>query len=144
MKIRRCVYWGCINVFRISSCLLVHVYVSTLQMVTLTKQKKKHPSSWVDAPVFVPVSNKSEQSVLVLYPNYPLMIKWGRHHIVATCMVTQILVKHMPFETLSSFSSIPLCSRFYWIKVTVSGALVAQSWRVLYSKIWLSHLDINV
>lgn len=24
------------------------------KMVTLTKQKKKHPSSWVDAPVFVP------------------------------------------------------------------------------------------
>ena len=77
LKISSCVYWGCINVFRISSCLLVHVCVSTLQMVTLTKQKKKHPSSWVDAPVFVPVRNKSDQSVLVLYPKLSRNDKMG-------------------------------------------------------------------
>lgn len=46
-------------------------------MVTLTKQKKKHPSSWVDAPVFVPVSNKSDQSVLILYPKLSLNDKMG-------------------------------------------------------------------
>ena len=26
-------------------------------MVTLTKQKMKHPRNWADAPAFVPVSN---------------------------------------------------------------------------------------
>jgi len=46
-------------------------------MVTLTKQKKKHPSSWVDAPVFVPVSNKSDQSALILYPKLSLNNKFS-------------------------------------------------------------------
>ena len=61
---------------RISPCLLVHVYVSILQMVSLTKQKRKHPSSWVDAPVFVPVSIKTKVFSSCIQ-NYPLMISYS-------------------------------------------------------------------
>ena len=30
-------------------------------MVSLTKQKAKHPKNWADAPVFVPVSDKLKE-----------------------------------------------------------------------------------
>ena len=60
-------------------------------MVTLTKQKRKHPSSWVEAPEFVPVSINYDQSVLIKNSKLSLNDRLGFNRAETNCRIAHIL-----------------------------------------------------